>query len=46
MLLNALNDRDYIIVQSLTLLVGLVYVVLNLMADLSYAVLDPRTRRA
>lgn len=45
-LLRSLNQRDYIVVQSLTLLVGLLYVVMNLLADISYAVLDPRTRRA
>jgi ABC-type dipeptide/oligopeptide/nickel transport system permease component len=45
-LLDSLKERDYIVVQSFTLLVGLQYVVLNLLADLSYALLDPRTRRS
>jgi peptide/nickel transport system permease protein len=45
-LLGALDTRDYVIVQSLTLLVGVLYVFMNLLADLSYAALDPRTRRS
>jgi ABC-type dipeptide/oligopeptide/nickel transport system permease component len=45
-LLDALTSRDYIVVQSMTLLVGVLYVIVNLLADLSYAVLDPRTRRS
>ena len=39
-LLNA--DMDAVL--GATLVVGLIYVVLNLLADLSYRVLDPRTR--
>ncbi|WP_448002153.1 ABC transporter permease [Agromyces bauzanensis] len=45
-LFDALLARDYVIVQSVTLLVGLLYVILNLAADLSHALLDPRTRRS
>jgi ABC-type dipeptide/oligopeptide/nickel transport system permease component len=45
-LLSSLNERDYVVIQSLTLMVGLLYVVLNLIADMSYAILDPRTRRS
>lgn len=45
-LLHALNARDYVVVQSVTMVIGVLYVVLNLLADLSYAVLDPRTRRS
>lgn len=44
-LLSALNTRNYVVIQSLTLMVGLLYVVLNLIADILYAILDPRTRR-
>lgn len=44
-LLDALTARDYVVVQSVTLLVGALYVVINLVADISHAVLDPRTRR-
>ena len=43
-LLDALLARDYIVVQSVTLLVGILYVLLNLTADILHAVLDPRTR--
>lgn len=44
-LLDALLSRDYIVVQSVTLLVGFLYVLLNLAADISHAVLDPRARK-
>jgi ABC-type dipeptide/oligopeptide/nickel transport systems, permease components len=44
-LLDALLARDYIVVQSVTLLVGVLYVLLNLTADILHAVLDPRTRK-
>jgi peptide/nickel transport system permease protein len=33
---------DYAVVQSLVLLYGVVFVVLNLLVDISYAWLDPR----
>ncbi|SNT62117.1 dipeptide transport system permease protein [Actinomadura meyerae] len=44
-LLEALQSRDYIVVQSVTLLVGVLYVLLNLVADMAHAALDPRARR-
>ena len=43
--MDALLARDYIVVQSVTLLVGVLYVLLNLTADILHAVLDPRTRK-
>ena len=35
---------DYAVVQSLVLLYGVVFVVLNLLVDISYGLLDPRVR--
>jgi peptide/nickel transport system permease protein len=43
-LYDAISGRDYPIVQSVTLVVALVYVTVNLLVDLSYAFLDPRIR--
>jgi len=37
-------SSDYIVVQSITLLVSIVILISNLMVDLSYAWLDPRIR--
>lgn len=46
MYLEALAARDYRVVQSMTLYVGAVVVLLNLLVDMSYAWLDPRIRYA
>lgn len=43
-LVAAYNERDYIVIQNLVFLYGLVFVVINLLVDLSYAWLDPRIR--
>jgi peptide/nickel transport system permease protein len=43
-LLEAISGREYGVVQSLSLVIALVYVLVNLAVDLSYAVLDPRIR--
>lgn len=45
-LLEALQARDYAVVQSVTLLVAAIYALTGLVADVSYAALDPRTRRS
>jgi peptide/nickel transport system permease protein len=44
MLYNAISRRDYPIVQGVTLFMALVFVLINLLVDISYAVLDPRIR--
>ena len=44
LLLNALNDRDYPMVSGINLFFATGVVVINLMIDLIYAVLDPRVR--
>jgi peptide/nickel transport system permease protein len=38
------GSRDYPVLQALILLAALVFVVVNLLVDLSYAVIDPRVR--
>ena len=43
-LISAINQRDWMIIQNLTLLYGVVFVLANLLVDLSYAFLDPRIR--
>jgi peptide/nickel transport system permease protein len=43
-ILDAVNGRDYIMIQGITLLIAIVFVVVNLLVDISYAVLDPRVR--
>lgn len=43
-LFEAITARDYIIVQGLTLIVAVGFVVINLLVDISYAFLDPRIR--
>ncbi len=43
-LFEAITARDYIIVQGFTLIVAVIFVVVNLIVDISYAFLDPRIR--
>jgi ABC-type dipeptide/oligopeptide/nickel transport system permease component len=42
--IGAIGTRDYPVIQSTTLLLALVVVVMNLITDLAYTVLDPRIR--
>lgn len=44
MLFNAISRRDYPVVQGVTLFLALVFVLINLLVDISYAFLDPRIR--
>lgn len=44
MLVQAISGRDYHIVQAVVMLAAVVYVLLNLLADVLYAYLDPRIR--
>jgi peptide/nickel transport system permease protein len=41
---DAITSRDYAVVQGFTVFVALVYVVVNLLTDISYGLLDPRVR--
>ena len=43
-LFDAITSRDYVVIQGFTLVIAFVYVFVNLLVDLSYAVLDPRIR--
>jgi peptide/nickel transport system permease protein len=45
LLVNAVGVNDYPLVQGIVLVVGVAYVLVNLLVDLSYGLLDPRTRR-
>ncbi|MFN8559052.1 MAG: ABC transporter permease [Dehalococcoidia bacterium] len=44
LLLQKIRERDYPVVQGITLLSGLIVVALNLLLDLCYTALDPRVR--
>jgi peptide/nickel transport system permease protein len=41
---QSISGRDYPMIQGLVLFAGTVYVVMNLLVDLSYGLLDPRIR--
>ena len=43
-LLDAMNQRDYPVVQGVILLVATIIVFINLLVDMTYAYLDPRIR--
>ena len=43
-LFDAILGRDYAVVQGFTVVVASIYVIINLLVDLSYAYLDPRIR--
>lgn len=42
--IGAIQQRDYPMIQGFVVYAGLLFVVLNLLIDLSYAVIDPRVR--
>ena len=44
LLVQGMTERDWMMIQNLVLLYGLIYVIINLAVDLSYAFLDPRIR--
>jgi peptide/nickel transport system permease protein len=44
LLINSIFQRDFPVVQGVTLVFGVMVVLVNLLADLSYAALDPRVR--
>ncbi len=45
LLLNSAVDRDIPVLEATTLLIGLIVMTANLAADVSYGLLDPRTRQ-
>ena len=44
LLVESITGRDYPMIQGLVVFAGLVYIVMNLLVDLSYGLLDPRIR--
>lgn len=46
LVLDAINDRDYPVLQGALLLVVAIFIVLNLITDLLYGIIDPRIRVA
>jgi peptide/nickel transport system permease protein len=44
MLIQAINQRDYPLIQAMVMLIALMVVSVNLLVDMSYAWLDPRIR--
>ena len=45
-LVDAIKERNYPVVQGAVLVIAAIYVVVNLLVDLSYGLSDPRIRRA
>ena len=43
-LYQAFSQRDYAVLQVLILATAAIYVIVNLLVDISYAVIDPRVR--
>jgi peptide/nickel transport system permease protein len=43
-LVQALTERDWMMIQNLVLLYGVIFTVINLLVDLSYGLFDPRIR--
>jgi ABC-type dipeptide/oligopeptide/nickel transport system permease component len=41
---QALNSRDWMVIQNLVLIYGTIAVIVNLLVDFSYAWIDPRIR--
>jgi peptide/nickel transport system permease protein len=44
LLLNAISQRDYAVVQGAVVFIAFNFVVINLLADLTYAWVNPRIR--
>jgi peptide/nickel transport system permease protein len=44
MITEGVASRDYAVVQGLTLVTAVMYVIVNLIVDVSYGFLDPRIR--
>ena len=43
-LAQVMNDRDWMVIQNLVLLFAVIFVIINLIIDLTYALIDPRIR--
>lgn len=42
---ESIDSRDYVVIQGMALIVAVIYVVVNLVTDISYGRLDPRVRQ-
>jgi peptide/nickel transport system permease protein len=45
-LINAINSRDILVIQGITVFIAAAFVIINTVVDLLYVVLDPRIRRS
>lgn len=43
-LINAINQRNYVVVQSTVLLIAFLFIMVNLAVDILYSIVDPRIR--
>jgi peptide/nickel transport system permease protein len=43
---ESIRARDYVVIQGMAIIVALLYVIVNLITDLSYGYLDPRVRQS
>ena len=43
--MSAITARDYSLIQGYVMWMGFIYVIVNLLVDISYAFIDPRIRR-
>jgi peptide/nickel transport system permease protein len=46
MLVQAIGGKDYPVVQGVVLVIAIIYIVINIAVDISYAYIDPRVRDA
>ena len=44
LLVSSIQTRDFPVISALTLIFGVLVILVNLLADLSYAIVDPRIR--
>ncbi|MHB8619511.1 MAG: ABC transporter permease subunit, partial [Chloroflexota bacterium] len=45
-MINAINTRDYTLVETITVFYVIAFLLLNFAIDLAYNLIDPRTRHA
>jgi peptide/nickel transport system permease protein len=45
-LINAINGRDILVIQGITVFIAFMFVIINTVVDLMYVILDPRIRRS
>ena len=43
-LINAISQRNYVVVQSTVMIIAFMFIVVNLIVDILYCVVDPRIR--